>query len=279
MLETLIALEAEVVGVCTLAGAPFSADHVDLTEIANTAGIPVRYTPDINAQDSIEWIGALSPDALLCFGWSRLIKEPLLHLAPLGVIGYHPAALPANRGRHPLIWALVLGLRETASTFFFMDEGADSGDILSQRPIDIYEADDACALYNRSTDTASAQLREFLPALANGRYSRVPQDHTRANYWRKRNRLDGQIDWRMSACSIYNLIRALSCPYPGAHFMRGEQEIKVWRSEVVVEPRANLEPGKVLSVEDGGIIIKAGNDAVRLIHVEPEIILNVGECI
>jgi methionyl-tRNA formyltransferase len=62
-----------------------------------------------------------------CLGWSNLLKAEILKAAPLGVIGFHPAALPANRGRHPLIWALGLGLDETATTFFFMDKGADRG--------------------------------------------------------------------------------------------------------------------------------------------------------
>jgi len=64
---------------------------------------------------------------------SSLLKKELLSLPPNGVLGYHPAKLPQNRGRHPLIWSLVLGLEESASTFYFMDEGADSGDILSQK--------------------------------------------------------------------------------------------------------------------------------------------------
>lgn len=279
MLETLIEMKADVVGVCTLAESPFSADHIDLTVMANAAGIPVRYTPDINSKETIEWIKSLSPCVLFCFGWSRLIREPLLHLAPLGVIGYHPAALPANRGRHPMIWALFLGLRETASTFFFMDNGVDTGDILSQRSVEINEADDAGALYLRIADIAARQLREFLPSLKNRQYIRLPQNDENANYWRKRNRLDGQIDWRMSACSIHNLVRALSRPYPGAHFIHDGREIKVWRTEVVMESRCNLEPGKVLSIFDGSITIKTGQDALRLIDVEPAISLLPGEYI
>lgn len=80
---------------------------------------------DINHLNNISWIKALSPDILLCFGWSSLLKEELLRIAPMGVLGYHPAELPYNKGRHPLIWAKVLGLEETASTFFFMDQTAD----------------------------------------------------------------------------------------------------------------------------------------------------------
>ena len=79
----------------------------------------------------------------------------------MGVLGYHPAELPKNRGRHPIIWALVLGLKRTASTFFFMDEGADTGDILSQYKINISKNDNAETLYNRIIEVAMKQVDEF----------------------------------------------------------------------------------------------------------------------
>jgi methionyl-tRNA formyltransferase len=136
-LRKLINMQSNVVGVCTLSHSSFNADHCDLTPIARDANIPSRITPNINDKDVIRWIRERDPDVIFCFGWSRLIREPLLGIPKLGVVGFHPTALPANRGRHPLIWALVLGLKETASTFFFMDEGADSGDILSQVKVSI----------------------------------------------------------------------------------------------------------------------------------------------
>jgi len=277
MLEALIEMRAEVAAVCTLAQSSFNTDHVDLTAIAKRERIPVRYTPDINAQDVGAWIRGHSPDVMFCFGWPRLLRPPLLSIARLGVIGYHPTALPANRGRHPLIWALALGLDQTASTFFFMDEGADSGDILSQEPIRILAQDDAGSLYERISHVAKRQMGSFVPALQSAQYSRSPQDHARANYWRKRGRIDGQIDWRMPARSIHDLVRALGRPYPGAHFVHNGQEIKVWRTEVVPEPRNNLEPGKVLEVAGLTLTIKAGLDAVRLLAIQPMISVDAGE--
>ena len=83
----------------------------------------------------------------------------------MGIVGYYPAALPSNRGRHPLIWALVLCLTETASTLFFMDEGADSGDILDQRQVSILPSDDAKSLYQRITQVAISQIPGFVPRL------------------------------------------------------------------------------------------------------------------
>ena len=214
----LIAMKTNVVGVCTLDKSPFNADHVNLAPFCKEHNIPVKFTKDINSAESIGWIKALSPDVLFCFGWSRLIKTELLKLTQIGVVGYHPTALPENRGRHPLIWALALGLDKTASTFFFMDEGADSGDILSQYPISISEDDNAKTLYQKVTDTALLQIEEFIPGLESGDYKRKAQDESKASYWRKRGIYDGKIDWRMSAKSIHNLVRGLTKPYNGAHF-------------------------------------------------------------
>ena len=208
-LERLVALNAEIVGVCTLQESKFNADHIDLSSFSEAHGIPSLYADDINATETLTWIQEKSPDVIFCFGWSRLIKEDLLELAPLGVVGFHPAALPANRGRHPLIWALVLGLKKTASTFFFMDAGADTGDILSQQEISITDQDDARTLYDKVIETALVQITKFLPQLATGSFQRIKQKEQYANMWRKRGITDGKIDWRMSAQSIYNLVRGL----------------------------------------------------------------------
>jgi len=276
-LRELIAMQAEIVGVCTLKESAFNADHVDLTFIANDAGIPVLYAQNLDNPESLEWVRKRKPDVIFCFGWSRLIKAPLLGLPSMGVVGFHPAALPANRGRHPLIWALVLGLRETASTFFWMDEGADSGDLLSQAKVPIYESDDAANLYERVTEIALSQLREFVPRLAAGEIQRIPQDHQLANVWRKRNFQDGIIDWRMTAENIHNLVRGLAKPYVGAHFDYAGQQIKVWKTSFELDAPLNIEAGKVLAVNDDFISIKTGSGAVRLLDYAPKIQLKPGD--
>lgn len=276
-LRELIAMQLKVVGVCTLKESAFNADHEDLTLIANAAGIPALYAPDLHSPESIGWIRERNPDVIFCFGWSRLIKPSLLTLPPMGVVGFHPAALPENRGRHPLIWALVLGLTETASTFFFMDEGADSGDVLSQVKVTIDELDDAAVLYERITEVAMAQLRDFVPRLARGDIQPQPQDLGLANIWRKRGAADGRIDWRMAAESIHNLVRGLTRPYVGAHFDYEEQPIKVWKTAIEDEAPVNLEPGKILAVDKNGILIKAGIGAIRLLEYDPRPPLTPGD--
>ena len=269
MLERILELQGNVVGVCTLENSNFNADHVDLSSICLRHNIDYKYTPDINSAETINWIKQHKPDVIFCFGWSKLIGKELLEFAPLGVIGYHPAELPQNRGRHPIIWALALGLQQTASTFFFMDKGADSGDILSQEIIEITANDDASSLYKKIIQTALLQLKRFLPALISGNFPRQPQNHSLASSWRKRGKQDGLIDWRMSANSIHNLIRALTKPYVGASFLYKGQEITVWKSKIIYNISANIEYGKILEVTTAGIAIKCGENALQLIEVAP----------
>jgi methionyl-tRNA formyltransferase len=188
-------------------------------------------------------------------------------LTKLGVVGFHPALLPNNRGRHPLIWAKVLGLSKTGSTYFFMDEGADTGDILEQKYFEISCDDDINDVYNNMTKVALKQIEIFYPKLVNGTYDKIKQIDE-GNTWRKRNKLDGLIDFRMTTTSIVNLIRALTKPFPGAHCELDGSEYKVWKCEPGSFTLNYIEPGKILAITNNIIEIKTGDGSIRLIEHE-----------
>jgi len=276
-LKKLIEINANIVGVCTKKKSIFNSDFANLAPICNQNKIPYINVDDINSEKNIEWIKGLSPDIIFCFGWSSLIKKELLNLPPMGIVGYHPAKLPQNRGRHPLIWALALGLKESASTFFFMDEGADSGNILCQRDFDILYEDDAKSLYRKITDIALSQIEEFVPLLSTNKYKEIVQDHAQSNNWRKREKKDGQIDFRMSSDSIYNLVRSLSKPYVGAHIIYNGNDIIIWKVEVLECLNINIESGKVLESNDNFIIVKTYDGAIKILEHEFGNIPKVGE--
>jgi methionyl-tRNA formyltransferase len=269
MLLQLFSIGANVVGICTAEGGHLNADFADLQPLGEAKGIPILRCNDINADEPLEWIRNLRPDVIFCFGWSRLIGSALLALPPKGVVGYHPAALPANRGRHPIIWALALGLEKTASSFFLMNADADGGDLLSQEPITIEPDDDAGTLYQKIVSMAREQLAELVPALAAGQVPSRRQDASAANVWRKRGVADGRIDWRMSASCIHNLVRALARPYPGAEISTANGPIKLWRTRVVADAPSNAEPGKVLFHLAGKPIVRCGDQAICLLETEP----------
>jgi methionyl-tRNA formyltransferase len=277
-LEKLFEVGANVVGVITKSASAVNSDFRDLSEIAAKNDTPKHYTKNINSDDTLNWIKNLQPDVLMCFGWSNLIKKEVLEVAPLGVVGFHPALLPNNRGRHPLIWAKVLGLKESGNTFFFMDEGADTGDILSQKSFAILPHDDASVLYKKMIDAAMVQIEEFHSQLVSGNYYRITQDQTAGNNWRKRGMKDGEIDFRMSTERICNLVRALAKPYIGAHIQFGDQVRTVWTIEEGdgKQDWKNIEPGKVLNIESNKIEVKTGDGSVWLSNHEFEELPEIG---
>jgi methionyl-tRNA formyltransferase len=256
------------VAVVTRQAASHNGDFRSLAPLAGAADCAVHFD-DNNDQRAIHgFLMTRHPDVIFCLGWGRLLNPQILTLAPHGVIGYHPAALPQNRGRHPLIWALALGLRQTGSTFFILDEGADSGDIVAQQLVAIEEQDDAASLYKKITDLAAKQLTVLCQQLTNNRLERRPQAHDTANYWRKRGKADGLLDWRMSSHSLHNLIRALGRPYPGAHCAVNGNEVKIWRAAIGDACATNLEPGKVLTHKNGQIQVKTGDGSLWLVEHE-----------
>ena len=277
VLEKLIAIDVDLVGVCTKKSSTFNSDFFDLKPLSDINEVPCLYVEDINSTKSVEWIKNLNPDVIFCFGWSSLIKKDILAVAPMGIVGYHPAKLPKNRGRHPLIWALALGLKESASTFFFMDEGADTGDILSQVDFEISYQDDARNLYDKVVEIALIQIEEFIPALEKGTYTRIKQNEKESNDWRKRNELDGEIDFRMNSRSIYNLTRALTKPYVGAHIKFNETNYSVWKVKESNDFQENIEPGKVLRVFDKIFVVKSYDGAIEIIEHDFKEMPKVGE--
>lgn len=269
----------QVTGVITRESSKFNSDFVDLSKLAQGNSIPYLHCIDVNSPESLEWIEEKSPDIIFCFGWSSLLKKEVLAMPRLGVLGYHPSKLPANRGRHPLIWALVLGMESTASTFFFMDDGADDGDVLCQNEIHISYKDCAESLYEKIILQAESQVEQFLPDLVNGTFEVKKQDHSIANSWRRRFPKDGEIDFRMSSRAIYNLVRGLTRPYIGAHLMYNGNDVKVWK---VIERNCdfkNIEPGKVLGLHGNKITVKTYDGAIEIVDHTFDELPKVGEYI
>lgn len=265
-----ISSQIQIVGVITKRKSKINADFVDLAEVCIKQNIDYIYADELEKEEIITYIKSKEADLIYCFGWSNLLSKDIIELPKIGVVGFHPAELPQNRGRHPIIWALALGLKETASTFFFINEGADSGDIISQEKIEIRYEDNARTLYDKILNVAVNQMLIITNEFANGLVVRIKQDETKANVWRKRTKEDGKIDWRMGSNTIYNLVRALTKPYIGAHFEYKSNEYKVWSSEVTyLNDYSNLEYGKVIKVyPDNSFIVKTGDGFIKILEHE-----------
>lgn len=254
-----------------------NSDYSDLSVVAREYDKKIHYFKRI--KDEAEHIKRNRPDVIFVLGLSQIIPSHILAIPTMGCIGSHPALLPQNRGRHPIIWAIANGLKKSGITLFWIDEGVDSGDIWGQREFDIDIFDDAASVYEKVKRLSVEILKENIFDLENGKINRFEQDSEKANYWRKRTPEDGQIDWRMSSKRIYDLARALTKPYVGAHCIYKDKEIKIWKTNIMNEGEKyeNIEPGKVVSIENNCIIITTGDGLIKIEEHEFGILPKVGE--
>jgi methionyl-tRNA formyltransferase len=198
-----------------------------------------------------------------------LIRDELLMLPPLGFIGMHPTMLPTGRGRAPIPWAIILGLKETGTTWFYVDPGADTGDILIQQKVPVLDTDTSSTLGARTDDVAAELLVKALPLLACNRAPRIKQDQSAATVWPRRRPEDGIIDWSRDAGALCRWVRALTHPYPGAFTYLTGRKLWIWSAERASVPLAGA-PGEVLAVDHRGALVATGKGLLNVTHVQWE---------
>ena len=268
-LEELLSTGDEVGLVVTHADRPDeSVWWPSVRDLAQDRGVPVLEDADVRSTDLAARVRAYAPDFLFSFMYRTLLPGALLEIPHRGALNLHPSALPKYRGRSPLNWVLVHGETETGVSLHYMVEKPDRGDIVAQRRFPIGNDDTALSLHRRATDEARALFREIYPRLRDGRAPRMPQDQSQASYYGGRTPEDGRIDWRWSARRIYDLLRAVTHPYPGAFTMHAGHRLFVWWGQRE-EHRPDLLPGR-LEVAADGVRVGTGQGALRLERVQAE---------
>ena len=247
------------------------ADFVDLRPIASKVGIPVLATSDVNAPDTRAALASLRPDHLLVIGWSQIFRPELLAVPLRGCLGYHPSALPQNRGRGVIPWTIVQGLTSTAGTLFWLDEGTDSGDVLLQDRFPVDPDETARSLYDKHLRALERMLPRALDLLETGNPPRTPQHHERASFCAKRVAGDGAVDWTRPAHEVWTLIRASGDPYPGAFTSLDSQRVFLLEAQYVGPAPYWGFPGQVQAIEPDGVLVQCGDRGhVRLSTVRVE---------
>jgi len=245
-LAELIARHTNVVAVFTHADDPGETIWFkSVAELAQAQKIPVFTAENVNVPPWPQRIAELRPDILFSFYYRHLIGEPILGLPRLGAFNMHGSLLPRYRGRVPINWAVLHGEHETGATLHHMVRRADAGDIVDQEAVPIGETDTARVVFDKVTLAARRVLARQLDALLDNRAPRIPQDETHASYFGGRRPEDGRIDWTRDARTIFNLIRAVTHPYPGAFADTDGRCLTVWWATPLDSPSG--EPGTVLS--------------------------------
>jgi len=208
-----------------------NVNFADFRDFEIEFGIPVKNVTGKMIEYERE-ISDLKPDLILVIGWYYMIPKQIRELAPLGCAGMHASLLPKYRGGAPLVWAMINGETKTGLSFFYLDGGTDTGDIIAQEEIEINRDDHIKDILEKVTDAALKIIKTYVPLLANGNAPKLKQNENEATYVPQRKPEDGEIDWTRSSEEIYNFIRAQSKPYPGAFTIINGKKIKIWNADI-----------------------------------------------
>jgi len=241
----------------------FYSDYASFDKVTTKFGIQHKKVNNINDEENIALLKKIQPDLLFVMGWSQLLKQEIIDIPKIGVIGSHPTELPKYRGRAPIPWTILKELKKSALTFFWIDLETDSGDILDQQSFTISDDDDASSLYKTITELGKQMLESNLKKFEQGIFPKLPQDETHfIENWEKRTPDDGKIDWSKSAHEIHKLVRATTHPYPGAFTFFGDSKLKIWKT--IESNQKNDVPGKILEINNEGVKIGTGNGILIL---------------
>lgn len=228
--------------------------RVSLDEFCSINSIPLLKIDHINDPAVVHEILRLGIDWLFIVGWSQLAGKEILSAPKKGVLGMHPTLLPEGRGRAPIPWAILKGLKTTGVTLFKMDEGVDSGPIADQITIPLNKTTTASQLYTAAVIAHQLLISQSIPKLLDGSIRFVPQDNSLATYWPARKPSDGEINLNGSVWDAERIVRGLSKPYPGAYYILGNKKIIIW-SASVVPPNSPQINTPFLSFYDGYLSI------------------------
>lgn len=195
--------------------------HQTLLDLAESQKAPFfcqpRKTSPVH-EVFVNQVRALAPDLIIVNSYSMLLPPEILAIPTLGCINIHGALLPQYRGANPIQWALIHDEKETGVTMHYMDVDFDTGDIIVQKKVPILEEDTWLDIQHRIGYATDEMLAENILKIVAGTNSRMPQRADLARYWQRRGPEDGRFEWTWRARDIYNLIRALVKPHPGAFY-------------------------------------------------------------
>jgi len=247
-----------------------------VAQVAAEHGIDVIAPANPASPEVHDVVARAAPDYIFSFYYRHMLPVAVLALARRGAYNMHGSLLPKYRGRVPTNWAVLNGETETGATLHEMAEKPDAGAILAQTPVPILPDDTAAQVFDKTVVAAEQTLWRVLPALLAGAAPHLSNDTASGSYYGGRKPEDGRIDWSQPAQRVYNLIRAVAPPYPGAFTDIGAHRFIVARARLVPETGApavpparlaalrSLPPG--LTVTDNALFGVCGDGRVIAVH-------------
>ncbi len=196
-----------------------------------------------NTREWTAWIKAESPDIIFSFYYREMLSKEIIETPLSGAYNLHGSYLPAYRGRCPVNWVLINGEKHTGVTLHEMVEKPDAGPIVAKKKVAIAHDDTALTLFRKLEQAADVMLAHILPQIKRGEFQKTYQDLSLGSYHKGRKPGDGRISWQKPAEKIYNLVRGITYPYPGAFCFHAGKKMILW--QVLPHAKASSAPGRI----------------------------------
>jgi methionyl-tRNA formyltransferase len=239
-------------------------------EYALLKNIPVFHPVSLKKQDEQDKFAALKADMAVVAAYGLILPKAVLSAPLMGCMNIHASLLPRWRGASPIQRAIWSGDSETGVTLMHMDEGLDTGPMITKRSVAITPKTTASSLHDELASLGGSMIVDLISTLARGEtMPSEKQDNAQSTYAPLLHKNDGRVNWNQSALEIDRQLRALH-PWPGVWTMHQEKRIKILSCEfsgTVPSSISGSAPGTLLDRE-GSVV--CGDGVIMLRSIQPE---------
>lgn len=207
-------------------------------ELCLEKGIPVLQPERVKTDEFYDELVRLNPDMIVVAAYGKILPKRVLEYPVFGCINVHTSLLPDYRGAAPIQWAVLNGEEKTGATIMFMDEGCDTGDIITQREIEIAADETGGSLHDKLAVLGAELLTDTLPSVLDGTAVRTPQDHSKMRYFGLIDKTLGNLDFSRPAKELECYVRGLN-PWPSAFTYIDGKLMKLWKAYVIPASEAD----------------------------------------
>ncbi|MGI6006783.1 MAG: methionyl-tRNA formyltransferase [Ruminococcus sp.] len=238
-------------------------------EAALSLGLPVLQPEKVREESFLNQVESLKPDVIVVVAFGQIIPGRLLKIPPLGCINVHASLLPDYRGAAPIQWAVIDGKKESGVTIMRMDEGLDTGDMISRTVVPLDSDETGGSLFEKLSQAGARLLVDTLPSLENKTavFEKQPEISP-TPYASMITKKMGDIQWDKPAVQLERLIRGLN-PWPSAYTRVARKNLKLWKAAVVSENSGKL-PGQVVKISKDGIFVQTGDGILCVLELQLE---------
>lgn len=239
-------------------------------ECAVKYGIPAFQPRKIKTPEAIAELKKFEADIYVVAAFGQILSKEILEIPKYGCVCIHASLLPKYRGAAPINWCIIDGEKETGITIMQMDEGIDTGDILTQKKVSIDEKETAESLFDKLSQAGAELIVETLPMIERGEAVAVKQDDSLSSYAKMMDKSLGKVDWTKDAAFIERLVRGLNS-WPSAFTSFQGKNVKLWRCDVVSADCVSTEkPGTIVEVTKDYFDVACGKGRLRVCELQLE---------